>query len=79
MKTPSVAWRMVPYGGSASGGGVMLHQTGVTDTIDPTAGGYAGLKGCGGIVQPAVSILTPGSSSPPLAAGLGRPGCMRSG
>ena len=71
MKTPSVAWRMVPYGGSASGGGVMLHQTGVTDTIDPTAGGYAGLKGCGGIVQPAVSILTPGSSSPPLAAGLG--------
>ncbi len=72
MKTPSVAWRMVPYSGGASGGGVvMLHQTGVTDTIDPAAGGYAGLKGCGGIVQPAVSILTPGAATPPLAGGLG--------
>jgi mono/diheme cytochrome c family protein len=72
-KTPSVAWRMVPYSGSASGDGVvMLHQTGVTDAIDPAKGGYAGLRGCGGIVQPAVSVLTPGGATPPLAGGLGR-------
>jgi hypothetical protein len=71
-KTPSVAWRMVPYSGGASGAGVvMLHQTGVTDAIDPAKGGYAGLKGCGGIVQPAVSVLTPGGATPPLAGGLG--------
>jgi hypothetical protein len=72
MKTPSVAWRMVPYSGSAGGDGVvMLHQTGVTDAIDPAAGGYAGIKGCGGIVQPGVSVLTPGGAAPPLAGGLG--------
>jgi mono/diheme cytochrome c family protein len=79
-KTPSVAWRIVPYsgivdssdGGVASGDGVvMLHQTGVTDSIDPAAGGYAGLKGCGGIVQPAISILIPGAAPPPVAGGLG--------
>jgi hypothetical protein len=68
-RTPSVAWRMVSLGGT-SGSVLMLHQTGVTDVIDPTAGGYAGLKGCGGIVQAAVSTLTPGSDSPPVATGL---------
>ena len=80
MKTPSVAWRMVPYSGSTTSGDggitsrdgvVMLHQTGVTDTIDPASGGYAGIRGCGGIVQPAISVLTPGGTSPPLAGGLG--------
>jgi len=70
-KTPSVAWRMVPYSGASGAGVVMLHQTGVTDTIDPARGGYAGVKGCGGIVQPAVSVLTPGGATPPLAGGLG--------
>ena len=58
MRTPSVAWRMVALDQTA-GSVVMLHQTGVTDMIDPAAGGYAGLKGCGGIVQPGVSVLDP--------------------
>ena len=69
-RTPSVAWRMVPLD-ETTGSVVMLHQTGVTDLIDPGAGGYAGLKGCGGIVQPGMSVLTPGQPSPPLAGGLG--------
>jgi mono/diheme cytochrome c family protein len=70
MRTPSVAWRMVSRGGT-DGSVVMLHQTGVTDTIDPAAGGYGGLKGCGGIVQPVVSVLTPGGTAPTVASGLG--------
>jgi hypothetical protein len=96
-KTPSVAWRIVPFSGivtsgNATGGSVtsgdggvpnavsavpsgdgvlMLHQTGVTDAIDPAAGGYAGVRGCGGIVQPAVSILMQGAGPPPVAGGLG--------
>jgi hypothetical protein len=69
-KTPSVAWRMVPYDTTVDSV-VMLHQTGVTDQIDPAAGGYTGFFGCGGIVQPGVSVLTPGMASPPLAGGLG--------
>jgi mono/diheme cytochrome c family protein len=69
-RTPSVAWRMVSLG-DTMGGVVMLHQTGITDTVDPAAGGYAGLMGCGGIVQPGVSVLTPGGSMPPVAGGLG--------
>ncbi|HVU50628.1 MAG TPA: cytochrome-c peroxidase [Polyangia bacterium] len=68
--TPSVAWRMVPYD-TTVGSVVMLHQTGVTDMIDPAAGGYAGVKGCGGIVQPGISVLAPGASPPPVAGGLG--------
>jgi len=70
MRTPSVAWRMVALDASASSV-VMLHQTGVTDTIDPTAGGYAGIKGCGGIVQPSISVMTAGGAAPPVAGGLG--------
>jgi hypothetical protein len=50
---------------------MMLHQTGVVDTIDPAAGGYAGVKGCGGIVQPGLSVLTPGQPSPMVSSGLG--------
>jgi hypothetical protein len=68
-RTPSVAWRMVPYGSTNEV--VMLHQTGITDTIDPAAGGYAGLKGCGGIVQPAITVLSPDGAAPPVAGGLG--------
>jgi hypothetical protein len=72
MRTPSVAWRMVSYSGSTTGAGVvMLHQTGVIDAVDPAAGGYAGIRGCGGIVQPGISILTPGGAAPPAAGGLG--------
>jgi hypothetical protein len=70
MRTPSVAWRMVPLD-ATTGSVVMLHQTGVTDLIDPAAGGYAGLKGCGGIVQPGVSVLTPGQLPPGVAGALG--------
>ncbi len=46
MRTPSVAWRMVAVG-AETGDVAMLHQTGVTDVVDPDAGGYAGVKGCG--------------------------------
>jgi mono/diheme cytochrome c family protein len=68
MKTPSVAWRMVSYD-TTVGSVVMLHQTGVTDFIDPAAGGYGGVKGCGGIVQPGATVLTPGGGSPASVAG----------
>ncbi|MEA2699553.1 MAG: cytochrome c peroxidase, partial [Myxococcales bacterium] len=67
--SPAVAWRMQPLGDS-KGSVVMLHQTGVDDIIDPAAGGYGGLKGCGGIATPGVSVLTPGSPSPPVAGGM---------
>jgi hypothetical protein len=69
MRTPSVAWRMVSLG-ETTGSVVMLHQTGVTDAIDPAAGGYAGLKGCGGIVQAGVTVLTEGGTTPPVASSL---------
>jgi Cytochrome c len=69
MRTPSVAWRMVPLS-ETTGSVVMLHQTGVTDTIDPAAGGYAGLKGSGGIVSPGVSVLTPGGTAPGVAGNI---------
>ncbi|HXI57801.1 MAG TPA: cytochrome-c peroxidase [Polyangia bacterium] len=67
--SPAVAWRMQPRG-DGTGNVVMLHQTGVDDVIDPAAGGYGGLKGCGGIATPGVSVLTPGSPSPPVAGGM---------
>jgi hypothetical protein len=71
MRTPSVAWRMVSLD-ETTGSVVMLHQTGVTNPIDPAKGGYAGVRGCGGIVQPGVSVLEQGSTSPPpVSAGLG--------
>jgi hypothetical protein len=69
-RTPSVAWRMVSLAGT-TGSVIMLHQTGTTDAVDPVAGGYAGGLGCGGIVQPGVSVLTPGGPTPPVAGGLG--------
>jgi mono/diheme cytochrome c family protein len=43
----------------AGGSVVMLHQTGVDDEVDPVAGGYGGLKGCSGVVEAGVSVLTP--------------------
>ena len=69
MRTPSVAWRMVSLD-ETTGSVAMLHQTGVTDMIDPAAGGYAGLKGCGGIVQAGISVLSLGADSPPVAGGM---------
>jgi len=70
MRTPSVAWRMVALDETASSV-VMLHQTGVTDLIDPVTGGYAGTKGCGGIVQPGVSVMDPGKPNPGVVGNLG--------
>jgi mono/diheme cytochrome c family protein len=68
MRTPSVAWRMVALG-AETGDVAMLHQTGVTDVVDPDAGGYAGVKGCGAIVQPGVSVLSQSQTAPPMVAG----------
>jgi hypothetical protein len=56
--SPSVAWRMVPLN-DASGSVMMLHQMGVDDEVNPTAGGYGGLKGCSAIVEAAVSVMGP--------------------
>ena len=70
MRTPSVAWRMVPLG-AESGQVLMLHQTGVVDPIDPSGAGYAGLKGCDAVVETGVSILAQGQLTPPeVASGL---------
>jgi mono/diheme cytochrome c family protein len=58
----AVAWRMIPAVDGASA--VMLHQRGVDDAVDPAAGGYSGGKGCDGIVEPVISVVTPGTSMP---------------
>ena len=70
MRTPSVAWRMVPLD-EATSRVVLLHQTGVTDTVDTAPGGYAGHNGCSGIVAVGVSVLSPDGASPPVATGFG--------
>jgi mono/diheme cytochrome c family protein len=68
--SPSVAWRMLPATGAA-GGVVMLHQTGVDSEVNPFGAGYAGLKGCPGIVGSTVTAMTPGAGAPPaVKAGL---------
>jgi hypothetical protein len=70
--SPAVAWRMEPAG-DGSGGVLMLHQVGVDDLIDPAAGGYAGLKGCSGVVGTGVTSLAPqvdNAMNPPVG-GLG--------
>jgi outer membrane protein assembly factor BamB len=66
--SPSVAWRMLPAT-NAAGGVIMLHQTGVDSEVDPFGAGYAGLKGCPGIVGTTVTAMTPGASAPPIAKG----------
>lgn len=68
-RTPSVAWRVVPYDPETNSV-LMLHQTGVTDLVDSSPGGYTGATTCSSIVQPAVSLLAAGRSSPPVAGGL---------
>ena len=70
LRTPSVAWRMVPVD-PASGSVLLLHQTGVADIVDLAPGGYAGSRDCGGIVQPGLSVLAPGAPTPVVASGLG--------
>jgi mono/diheme cytochrome c family protein len=67
--SPAVAWRMVPRG-DAAGSVVMLHQTEVDDAVDPAAGAYGGFMGCGAIVSPGVSVLTPGGTQPPVATSM---------
>jgi hypothetical protein len=68
MRSPAVAWRMVPYG-SVVDNVVMLHQTGVDSVVDPVAGGYGGLKGCGEIAQAGVSVLAPDAAPTNVAGG----------
>jgi hypothetical protein len=58
--SPAVAWRLAPLAGT---GALMLHQRGVDDPVSPTPGGYAGGKGCDGIVESAVSVVAPGSTT----------------
>lgn len=67
--TPSVAWRMLSMPGQLDSV-VLLHQTGVTDTVDVAPGGYASVNGCGAVVQAAVSVLGSTRPSPPVASGL---------
>jgi hypothetical protein len=68
-RSPAVAWRMVSYG-DAVGSVVMLHETGDDSVVDPVAGGYGGVKGCGAIVQAGVTLLTPGAQPSGAASGL---------
>jgi mono/diheme cytochrome c family protein len=70
MRTPSVAWRMVTLD-EATSRVVLLHQTGVTDTVDTRPGGYAAHNGCSGIVAVGVSVLSPEGAGPKLATGFG--------
>jgi mono/diheme cytochrome c family protein len=70
MRTPSVAWRMVTLD-EATSRVVLLHQTGVTDTVDTRPGGYAAHNGCSGIVAVGVSVLAPEGAGPKLATGFG--------
>ena len=67
--SPAVAWRMVPLGDSA-GSVVMLHQMDVDDAINPVAGAYGGIKGCGAIASPAISVMAPGGTAGAPPAGL---------
>jgi mono/diheme cytochrome c family protein len=63
--SPSVAWRMVARGAT---GAIMLHQRALDGPVAPVPGGYAGGKGCGGIVESAVTVVDPagqmGAASP---------------
>jgi hypothetical protein len=68
-RSPAVAWRMVSYG-DVLDTVVMLHETGDDSLVDPAAGGYGGVKGCGAIVQAGVTVLTPGAQPTSAAAGM---------
>ena len=65
--SPSVAWRLAPAGDA---GVVMLHQRGVDDEVDPVAGGYAGVNGCGAIVESATTVIAPDGTMA-ISPGLG--------
>jgi hypothetical protein len=55
--TASVAWRSMEM---PTGGVVMLHQRGLMDDVQPTAGGYGGFNTCDAIVQTAITTVVPG-------------------
>jgi hypothetical protein len=68
--TAAVAYKMEEM---PNGGGVMvLHQRGLTDPVQPVAGGYGGPDTCGAIVHPAVSSVSTNGSvkSGPAIAGM---------
>ena len=60
---------MLPFD-AASNEVLLLHQSGVTDPINPKGGGYAGTKGCGGIVRPGVCKMKPGMAPPMVSPAL---------
>lgn len=78
VRTPSVAWRMLPFDvaansvSPAANSVLLLHQTGVASVVDTAPGGYSGPGDCGAIVQPAVSLLAPGQPAPPVSTGFDR-------
>ena len=53
--TASTAWRAMSM---PTGGVVMLHQRGLMDEVQPTAGGYGGFSPCDAIVQTAITTVT---------------------
>ncbi len=68
--TASTAWRAMAL---PTGGVVMLHQRGLMDAVEPTAGGYSGFGPCDAIVQTAVTTIAPGQDLPqtgPAMAGM---------
>jgi len=73
--TASVAWRSMEM---PSGGVVMLHQRGLMDDVQPTAGGYGGFSACDAIVQTAITTVAPGQEpkTGPAMAGMVVPADM---
>jgi hypothetical protein len=75
--TPSVVWRAVE---NPAGGVVMVHQRGLVDEVNPTAGGYGSpFNGeCDSIVQTAVTTVAPGQEpqTGPAMAGMVVPADM---
>jgi hypothetical protein len=68
--TASTVWRAMAM---PTGGVVMLHQRGLLDPVQPTAGGYGGVGPCDAIVQTAVTTVAPGQDLPqtgPAMAGM---------
>ncbi len=62
---PAVAWRLLAGPGNEA---LMLHQRGLTDEIDPQAGGYGGGK-CSGIVETGLSRIPVGGTTNAPASG----------
>jgi hypothetical protein len=73
--TASVAWRSMEM---PTGGVVMLHQRGLMDDVQPTAGGYGGFSPCDAIVQTAITTIAPGQEAKtgPAMAGMVVPADM---